>query len=131
MQHHQRRFPYEIHAAHAHLRMANAAILTSIKKISKRSTDLPSVLLQAVVTPSGKTTEGQIIEAVAFPWFEIVDLIQKDESVIYQLTWRKWEEMVAGAYSAQGFEVVLTPRSNDRGRDVIATKNDFGTIRFY
>jgi len=130
MQHHGRRFPYEIQAAHRRRRL-NTAILASIEKISKRSTDLPSILVQAVVTPAAKTTEGQIIEAVAFPWFEIVDLIQKDESAIYQLTWRKWEEIVAGAYKAQGFEVVLTPRSNDRGRDVIATKNDLGEIRFF
>jgi restriction system protein len=27
--------------------------------------------------------------------------------------------------------VVLTPRSGDKGRDVIATRTDIGTIRFY
>jgi restriction system protein len=50
--------------------------------------------------------------------------------VIYQISWEKWEELIAGAYKAAGFdEVILTPRSGDRGRDVIAIKKAIGTIR--
>jgi restriction system protein len=38
--------------------------------------------------------------------------------------------MVAGAYRAAKFdEVILTPRSADLGRDVIAVKHGLGTIR--
>jgi len=39
--------------------------------------------------------------------------------------------MIAGAYAEQGFEVVLTPRSNDKGRDVIATSRGVGSIRYF
>ena len=88
-------------------------------------------LLQAIVVPGEKTTEGQIIEAVTLPWFEIIALIQRDLSIIHQIDWRKWEEIIAGAYKAQGFDVILTPRSNDKGRDVIATRSDFGSIRYF
>jgi restriction system protein len=92
----------------------------------------PSVLLQAVIIAGDRTTEGQLIEAVALPWFEIIDLINNDPQIIYQIDWRKWEEIIAGAYDRAGFdEVVLTPRSNDKGRDVIATKNGIGSIRFF
>lgn len=94
-------------------------------------TKSPSILLQAVVVPGAKTSEGQIIEAVAIPWFKIVDLMQRDPSAIYQLDWRKWEEIIAGAYKEQGFDVVLTPRSNDKGRDIIASSRGVGSIRYF
>jgi restriction system protein len=88
------------------------------------------LMLQAVVTLGDHTAEGQIIEAVAIPWFKIVDEFMRNPNLMHQLDWRKWEEMIAGAYEAQGWdEVILTPRSNDDGRDVIAIRHDFGSIR--
>ncbi|WP_439375522.1 restriction endonuclease [Bradyrhizobium sp. DASA03120] len=43
---------------------------------------------------------------------------------------RIWEEIIAGAFVKAGFdEVVLTPRSGDHGRDVIAIKNGIGSIK--
>ena len=36
---------------------------------------------------------------------------------------------MAGAYERAGYEVVLTPQRGDRGRDVIATKHGFGSVR--
>lgn len=91
----------------------------------------PNILLQAVVIPGEDTDEGQIIQAVAIPWFKIVELMQRDPSVMYRLDWRKWEELIAGAYKMEGFEVVLTPRSNDKGRDIIASSKGFGSIRYF
>lgn len=84
----------------------------------------PGILLQTFVIPGEKTTEGQIIQAVSWPWFEIIQLIQDDSEAIYRLHWRQWEEIIAGAYSRRGYEVILTPRSNDKGKDIIATLND-------
>jgi restriction system protein len=92
--------------------------------------DAPGLLLQAVIVPGDKTTEGQLIEAVAIPWFEILKLIRQSPESIYQIDWRKWEEIIAGAYTLQGAEVELTPRSNDKGRDVIATWKSLGSVRF-
>lgn len=56
--------------------------------------------------------------------------MERDTNVLYQLEWRKWEEIIAGAYKQQGFDVVLTPRRNDKGRDIIATSKGFGCIRY-
>lgn len=89
----------------------------------------PELLIQSVVTLGEKATDGQLIEAVTIPWFEIVKWVEKDPRAIYQFDWRRWEEIIAGAYKAQGYTVILTPRSNDGGRDVIATRDDLGSIR--
>ena len=70
-----------------------------------------------------------MIEAVTIPWFEIIALLRKDPSIAYQLSWQKWEEIIAGAYKKAGFdEVTLTRRSGDYGRDVIAIKK--GLVRW-
>jgi restriction system protein len=91
----------------------------------------PELLLQTVVTLGEEATEGQIVEAVGIAWFKIVKELTRDPSLMHQINWRKWEEMIAAAYEAQGWdEVILTPRSGDDGRDVIAVRHDFGSIRF-
>jgi len=88
------------------------------------------IVLQAVVTFGERTSEGHVIEAVAPAWIEILKLIQEDSDVLYELDPRKWEEILAGAYEREGYdEVILTPRSGDFGRDVIAIKRGFGSVR--
>jgi restriction system protein len=88
------------------------------------------LLLQTVIVPGARTDEGKLIEAVALPWFDIVSLLSKDPSVAYEISPEKWEEIVAGAYHKAGFdEVILTPRSGDHGRDVIAIKKGLGSVR--
>ena len=84
--------------------------------------EYPDVLLQAAVVSLGSPTpEGHIVEAVAVPWFEIPRLLEHDPDFLFKVSWRKLEEIVAGAYVRAGWsDVVLTPRSGDRGRDVIA-----------
>lgn len=77
-----------------------------------------------------KTPEGDIIEAVALSWIQIVNLLKTNPRAVHEIDWRKWEEMLAGAYKAAGFdEVELTSRSGDHGRDLIATKNGRFSIR--
>ena len=71
-----------------------------------------------------------MVRGVSIPWFEIVKLLERDPQFMYTIPWRKLEEIFAGAYERAGYpEVVLTPRSGDRGRDVIATKPGVGSIR--
>lgn len=42
----------------------------------------------------------------------------------------RWEEILAAAYDKAGFdEVILTPRSGDLGRDVIAIRKGFGSVK--
>jgi restriction system protein len=88
------------------------------------------LLMQAIVVPGDSTHEGTLIKAVAVPWFELIKQMNCDPNFMYQIDWRKWEEMIAGAYERSGFdEVILTPRSGDLGRDVIAIKLGVGSIR--
>jgi restriction system protein len=93
--------------------------------------ECPVITLKAGIVVLGDgTAEGILIEAVAVPWFKILEMIKNDPAAAYALDWRSWEEIIAGAYAADGFdEVVLTPRSGDLGRDVIATKKGIGSIR--
>jgi len=89
-----------------------------------------SLLLQAVVVPGARTDEGQLIQAVGLPWFQIIEALKNDPSLAFRIKARQWEEIIAGAYQKAGFdEVRLTPRSGDFGRDIIAVKHGLGTVR--
>ena len=86
--------------------------------------------LQTVVTLGSKTSDGAIVEAVTVPWLELVQLMQQDPRVVHEIPARRWEEIIAGAYTKAGFdEVILTPQSGDHGRDVIAIKKGLGSVR--
>jgi restriction system protein len=93
---------------------------------------LPAITLKAFIVPGERTREGVLIEAVAVPWFEILDRFHRDPRSIYEIDDRMWEEIIAGAYKREMFdEVILTPRSGDKGRDVVATKWGVGSIRIF
>lgn len=92
----------------------------------------PEILLKAAVLDlADPSAEGRLVRAVSIPWFQIMEMIRKDPTAIYQIDPFKWEELIAGAYQAQGYEVILTPRSGDKGRDVIATMRGVGSIRIF
>jgi len=79
------------------------------------------LLTQTIIIPGDRTAEGTLVAAVAVPWMEIVKMLHDDPSLAFKIDPRRWEEIIAGAYKRAGFdEVTLTPRSADRGRDVIA-----------
>lgn len=91
----------------------------------------PILTFGTVVLPYGKHSDGDLIKLVDPIYTEIVNLISSNEQMIYQIPPRKWEELVAAAYDKAGFdEVILTPRSGDLGRDVIAIKHGFGAVKF-
>lgn len=124
-------FPHAVVMTDALRRQQVAAVIASMSEIeihrSSALLDTPSILLQAVIIPGDKTAEGTLIESVALPWFEIINLLAHSPEAIYAIHWRKWEEIIAGAYTREGYEVVLTSRSNDKGRDVLATKRGVGS----
>jgi restriction system protein len=92
---------------------------------------LPTLLMQTLVVKGDKTPDGSVIQAVTIPWKQILRLINDDPDAIYKIDPRTWEEIIAGSYRASGLfdEVILTPQSGDHGRDVIATKHGFCSIR--
>jgi len=110
--------------------------LTGVAAMTAAGTPLPlrtataQLLLQTLIVPGVRTSEGRLIRAVAIPWFEIIERLKQDPNLAFQISPEKWEEIIAGAYKKAGFdEVTLTPRSGDHGRDVIATKKGLGSVR--
>jgi len=102
----------------------------SIKVIEQPSLQKNSLLMQSVITPKNRVAEGFLIECVTIPWLEIINFLSDDPSKAFQISPEKWEEIIAGAYRASGFdEVILTHRSGDYGRDVIAIKKGIGEVR--
>jgi restriction system protein len=95
---------------------------------------LPIIVIQAaIIVPGNKVSEGVMIEAVGPAWFEILRQLERDPAFLYGFSKydRAFEELIAGAYKADGWpEVVLTRRSNDKGRDIIASKPGFCSVRF-
>lgn len=92
---------------------------------------LPEILVGAVLVERGdKHPDGDIIIAVTPVFRRFLRELERDPNSLYQLDPRQFEELIAGAYEEEGCdEVILTPRSGDRGRDVIATSRLFGTVR--
>ena len=98
---------------------------------SPAAANYPDILLQAtVVDLGGSTIDGRLIIGVSVAWFEIIERLEKDPNFMFQIPPRKLEELIAGAYERAGFsDVILTPRSGDLGRDIIATKPGFCSVR--
>jgi restriction system protein len=116
--------------ARSTVHISATASMSVISNDVRSVTAMSDLLLQAVVVVGDKRTEGKLIEAVAIPWFDIIDLLANDPSVAFQIPPQRWEEIIAGSYRKAGFdEVILTPRSGDAGRDVIATKRAIGSVR--
>jgi restriction system protein len=88
-----------------------------------------TLVISSLIIPDRRVDEGILIKSTSAIWFEIGRAFGKDWSRVGELTPTQWEEMVAGAYEREGYEVILTPRSGDHGRDVIATSKGIGSIR--
>lgn len=91
----------------------------------------PPFAFGAIVKFELAVPDGEVISYVDPVYRHLVTLIEKNPEIIYEIDDRKWEEIIAAAYDKEGFdEVILTPRSGDHGRDVIAVKKGFGSIKF-
>lgn len=98
--------------------------------ITKEQASEVALLVQGVVQAYGSTPEGDLVRALVVPWRAIVERLKKNWIEAFQILSRMWEEMIAAAFEQDGFEeVILTPRSRDRGRDVVAIKKGVGCIR--
>jgi predicted Mrr-cat superfamily restriction endonuclease len=81
-----------------------------------------------------KTEDGLLVTSVNKMTFNTIRAqIARNPELIYGLHWRELEELVAAIYHTLKWTVILTPRSGDGGRDVIASSNDefgFGSVRY-
>jgi restriction system protein len=92
----------------------------------------PEVTLKALLVFGDRSQEGALVRAVALPWYAILERIQADPRAAYEIGPRVWEEIIAGGWEKEGFDdVILTPRSGDKGRDIVATKKGVGSIRIF
>jgi restriction system protein len=82
-----------------------------------------------IIIPEQRVAEGILLRSTSFVWQEIAERLGADWTVAYQLSSENWEEIVAGAFKKAGYSVVLTPRSGDHGRDVIATRAGVGCVK--
>jgi restriction system protein len=98
-------------------------------ELLSNATNIASITVGGLIVPERQTSEGLLIKSYAGVWVEIAQRLGEDWNLAFQLNDRQWEEMLAGAMSADGYEVTLTPRSGDHGRDVIAVKHGVGCIR--
>ena len=86
--------------------------------------------INCIVSEQSKIPEGSVIQLLDPAWTMIAKLIIENANELPQLGPRKWEKIIAGAYDKAGYdEVILTPRSGDAGRDIIATKHGLVKIR--
>lgn len=89
----------------------------------------PSLVVTSLIIPENRTHDGILVKSTGLLWYEIAKEFAKDFSRAMQLTPTQWEELIAGAYKKDGYSVILTPRSGDYGRDVIATKSGVGSVK--
>jgi restriction system protein len=86
--------------------------------------------VSSLILPAGKTHEGTLVASTSKVWGDIVRFVGDDWSRVIEIPSEIWEEIVAGAFHKAGFEdVILTPRSGDHGRDVIASTRGVGCIK--
>ncbi len=91
---------------------------------------LSGITIKAILRFGERSNDGSLVRGVAIPWYDILSRLRRNPQEAHEIDPRMWEEIIAGAYHKAGFdEVILTPRSGDKGRDVIATKNGVGSIR--
>lgn len=121
-----------IAAWEAHRRQAFVAATTGTTgPVHVPEDEFPVFVSQTVVIPYDKTFEGELIRAQTIPLIAILKKIMEAPARMYDVDPRKWEEIIAATYDQSGLfdEVTLTPRSGDLGRDVIAVKKGFGSVR--
>ncbi|HEY1535960.1 MAG TPA: restriction endonuclease [Polyangiaceae bacterium] len=94
---------------------------------------VPLILVTASVEVYGNVPgEGELVRYVEPVWRAILKLLEFDSDALHKIPPRELEQLVAASYDADGYdEVILTPRSGDGGRDVIATKNGMHSIRIF
>jgi restriction system protein len=87
--------------------------------------------VSSVIIPERKVTEGVLVKATSLVWTTVLEELEKKNwENVHEIPPRIWEEIIAGAFVKAGFdEVILTPRSADHGRDVIAIRKGVGSIK--
>jgi restriction system protein len=104
------------------LRATVSTLVTASRKVG--------LSISGLIIPEQKSAEGLLVKSTSLVWRAIVEQLSMDWSRAFEISAYNWEEIIAGAFHKAGFgQVVLTPRSGDFGRDVIAIRKGVGTIK--
>lgn len=57
---------------------------------------------------------------------DLIQEISRRPTLLYQISPRQFEELIARIFSQHGFKVELTKRTRDGGKDIIAIRSDLG-----
>jgi restriction system protein len=116
-----------------YLDLTNYTLIHDNEKIGTDYSVSPTVLLKtSLVTRGEMTPEGDEIHGPTATWFEISRQLKVDPGFRFEFPSSpvKFEEFLAGAYKLYGWDAVtLTPRSGDKGRDVIAITSKMSAMR--
>jgi restriction system protein len=72
----------------------------------------------------GAPEEKPLISSLVVVTDDLLDRVRRSPEGIYSLTPRQFEELVAELFQRQGYDVTLTPRSKDGGKDLFVAKHD-------
>jgi restriction system protein len=115
-----------------YLDLTSGMLIHDVERLGMLSVS-PTVLLRTALVRRGEnTSEGTEVLSPTATWFEVSRQLKLDPDFRFEFTSNptKFEEFLAGAYKLQGWEAVtLTPRSGDRGRDVIAITSQLSAMR--
>src|ERR1700674_2692916 len=101
--------------------------LSAFKMLQKQN--VADLMVSSLIIPEGQDSAGVLMRSTSLVWNAIVRMLGSDWELAYQISSEKWEELVAGAYTLAGYDTVLTPRSGDHGRDVIAVRRGVGCVK--
>jgi hypothetical protein len=131
------------HACHILLRTLEAAeaalgdfrsLLTFNENKSYDATNvIPENFFTAIesfkVVPSAEES-STLIERVQFIPVELMEQLRRFPGRLYSLSPREFEEVIAELFTAFRFNVDLTARTRDGGRDIIAVSNDIVNVKY-
>jgi hypothetical protein len=111
--------------------LATASARAEATVTAHRTVDLPAITLKVLILPGERTGEGVLIEAVAVPWFEILDYFHRYPVSIYELILANGRRLLQAPIRERGTKENSHPIGGDKGRDVVATKLGVGSARFF
>lgn len=109
-----------------HLDLKSFTLTHDREHVSTAFTADPSVLFHTQVVELGdRTPEGRLVKTPTVTWFEISNYLNANPYLRFEFCANpeKLEHFLAAAHWIEGCEsVTVTPRSGDKGRDVIAQR---------
>ncbi|MEJ0060849.1 MAG: restriction endonuclease [Terricaulis sp.] len=80
---------------------------------------------------SGGVAPGRALVDVQVMSRALIERIARDPRQVFSMAPREFEELVADLLKAQGYEVSLTPRTRDGGKDIYAARREpLGSFRY-